>query len=87
MMNFLAWILFGLVAGAIAKLVLPGKDPGGWIITILLGVAGSFVGGFVGQLLGLDTGGSNEFSLINMGTAVIGAVLLLLLYRVVTKKK
>ena len=46
-MNFIGWILFGLVVGAIAKFLMPGRDPGGWIVTILLSIAGSFVGGFL----------------------------------------
>ena len=85
MMNFLAWALFGLVAGAVAKMIMPGKDPGGWIITILLGVGGSFVGGYLGQMLGLGTGG-NEFSIMNMLSAVGGAILLLVIYRFISKK-
>ena len=50
-MNIIGWILFGLVVGAIAKFLMPGKDPGGWIVTILLGIAGSFVGGFLATTL------------------------------------
>ena len=52
-MGILGWILFGLIAGVIAKLIMPGKDPGGFIVTILLGIAGAFMGGFIGQALGL----------------------------------
>ena len=86
-MNFLAWIIFGLVAGAIAKIIMPGKDPGGWVITILIGIAGSFVGGYIGQILGLSAGGSNDFSLINMGTAVVGALILLAIYKTIKKPR
>ena len=50
-MGILSWIIFGLIAGAIAKLLMPGRDPGGWIVTILLGIAGSFVGGFLASTL------------------------------------
>ena len=86
MMNILAWILFGFVAGAIAKLIMPGKDPGGWIVTILIGIGGSFLGGFIGgQILGIG-GVSNEFSVANMAIAVLGALLLLGIYRFVKKK-
>lgn len=85
-MNFLAWILFGLVAGAIAKMIMPGKDPGGWIITILLGVGGSFLGGYVGQMFGLNAGG-NTFSMVNMLSAIGGAVALLGAYRLFNKNK
>lgn len=86
MSNFLAWVIFGLVAGAIAKLIMPGKDPGGWIITILLGISGSFIGGYVAQMLELDAGG-NEFSFVNMAFAVAGAIFLLGIYRMYSKNK
>jgi uncharacterized membrane protein YeaQ/YmgE (transglycosylase-associated protein family) len=77
MMQILGWIIFGLLAGIVAKLLMPGKDPGGFIITILLGIAGSLIGGFVGtKLLGVGDGGFAGFVL-----AVLGAMLLLLLYR------
>lgn len=86
MTNFLAWVLFGLVAGAIAKWIMPGKDPGGWIVTILLGVSGSFIGGYLAQILELDAG-TNEFSVINMAVAVLGAIALLGAYRMYSKGK
>lgn len=70
-------ILLGLVAGAIAKLLMPGKDPGGIVVTILLGIAGSLVGGFLANLLGIGDGDSTA-GLIG---SVIGAVILLWLYR------
>jgi len=77
-MGILSWIIFGLVAGAIAKLINPGKDPGGWIVTIFIGNAGAFVGGFLGSLIGFgDITGFNIKSLI---LAVAGALLLLFLY-------
>lgn len=75
-MEILWMLLIGLVAGAIAKLIMPGKDPGGWIVTMLLGVAGAFVGGFLFQLLGI--GGGGAAGLIG---AIIGALILLGLYR------
>lgn len=71
--------LIGLVAGAIAKLLMPGNDPGGCIITMLLGIAGSFVAGFLGQLLGLYAPGDP----VGLIASVIGAILLLAIYRVV----
>ncbi len=52
-MSILAWIIFGLIAGIVAKLIIPGKDPGGFIITILFGIAGALVGGFIGKALGM----------------------------------
>ena len=86
MTNIFALIIFGLVAGALAKMIMPGKDPGGWIITILLGIAGSFIGGFVAQAIGLDAG-TNDFSVINMVAAIFGAIALLGAYRMFNKGK
>jgi uncharacterized membrane protein YeaQ/YmgE (transglycosylase-associated protein family) len=75
-MEILSWILFGLVVGALAKLVMPGKDPGGIIVTILLGIAGAFVGGFIAVAVGFGIG--------TIVLAVLGAMLLLFAYRTVT---
>jgi uncharacterized membrane protein YeaQ/YmgE (transglycosylase-associated protein family) len=75
-MQILGWIVFGFIAGVVAKLLMPGKDPGGFIITILLGIAGSLIGGFIGSLVGLKGGWWMSFAL-----AVIGAMLLLMVYR------
>ncbi|MEN8179668.1 MAG: GlsB/YeaQ/YmgE family stress response membrane protein [Pseudomonadota bacterium] len=78
-MGILSWIILGLIAGVLAKWIMPGKDDMGFIITILLGVAGAFVGGFVGSLVGLgSTAGLNIGSIV---TATAGAFLLLFLYR------
>jgi uncharacterized membrane protein YeaQ/YmgE (transglycosylase-associated protein family) len=77
MFGVLGWILFGLVAGVIAKLLMPGKDPGGFIVTILLGIAGAFLGGFLGRAMGLY----NEGEPAGMIMSIIGAVLLLVIYR------
>jgi len=82
-MGFLGWILFGLVAGVIAKLLMPGKDPGGFIITILIGIAGAFLGGFIGQALGLY----REGEAAGMIMAVIGAILLLAIYRMTVGRR
>ena len=73
----IAWIIIGLVAGALAKLIMPGDDPGGIIVTILIGIAGAFVGGFLANLLGLG-GGGLIYTII---VAVIGALILLAIYR------
>lgn len=79
-MGILTWIVFGLIAGVIAKLLTPGRDPGGCIITMLLGVAGAFVGGFLyGQLTGRQQ--IMQFDLGSLLVAVLGAVVLLLVYR------
>lgn len=75
-MEILWWVLFGLVVGAIAKLLMPGRDPGGWVITILLGIAGSFVGGFIAQAVT-----NRENTAAGWIGSVLGAMLLLFLYR------
>jgi uncharacterized membrane protein YeaQ/YmgE (transglycosylase-associated protein family) len=79
-MSILSWIIFGLIAGVIAKVVMPGRDPGGCIVTILLGIAGAFLGGF---LYSLFTGGpiQTQFDLGSFFVAVIGAVIILAIYR------
>ena len=82
-MGILSWIVMGLIVGLLAKFIMPGKDPGGIIITILLGVAGAFVGGFIGSFLGL--GSITGFNVGSFLLAIGGAVLLLLLYRLVKK--
>ena len=78
-MGILAWIVFGLIAGAVAKFLMPGNDPGGFIITILIGIAGAVIGGFIGSFLGL--GGVDGFNLGSFAIAVLGALLLLFIYR------
>lgn len=82
-MGILTWIIFGLIAGAIAKLLMPGKDPGGFIVTILLGVAGALVGGFIAT--GLGFGSVDGFNLGSFFVAVVGALLLLIGYRFVRR--
>ena len=74
----LGWIIFGLIVGVIAKLLMPGRDPGGFVITILLGIAGALLGGFVGRALGLYGPGEAAGFLMSL----LGAILLLTLYRV-----
>ena len=82
LMNILLWCLFGLIAGVIAKFIMPGKDPGGMIATILLGIAGAVLGGFLSsQLFNLDVTG---FNLPSFGIAIAGALLVLILYRLMT---
>ena len=82
-MGILGWILFGLLAGIIAKLVMPGRDPGGFIVTILLGIAGAFLGGFLGQAMGLYGEGETAGMLMS----IIGAVLLLVIYRMAVGRR
>ena len=80
-MGILTWIIFGLIAGAIAKFIMPGNDPGGFIVTILIGIAGALIGGFIGSsLLGVDVTGFNISSFL---VAIGGAILLLFGYRMV----
>jgi len=74
-MNLLTWLLLGLVVGVLAKLIMPGKDGGGILLTTLLGIAGAFVGGFLGSLFGV--GSVSEFSLGSVALATLGALLLL----------
>jgi uncharacterized membrane protein YeaQ/YmgE (transglycosylase-associated protein family) len=89
MLDVLAWIVFGLIAGIIAKAILPGKDPGGAIITIVIGIVGSLIGGFIGRtILGYgqinDTGDlSRPGFLTSLVLAVIGSIVLLLVYRLI----
>ncbi|MBN1356487.1 GlsB/YeaQ/YmgE family stress response membrane protein [bacterium] len=82
-MGILSWIVMGLIVGILAKFVMPGKDPGGIVMTIVIGIGGAFVGGYIGSLLGLGT-----VTGLNIGSillAIGGAVVLLLLYRVIKK--
>lgn len=79
LMGVIAWIIFGLIAGIIAKLIMPGDDPGGFFITILIGIAGALVGGFLASLLGF--GGVDGFNIGSFLVAVLGAILLLFIYR------
>jgi uncharacterized membrane protein YeaQ/YmgE (transglycosylase-associated protein family) len=79
-MGILAWIVLGLVAGAIAKLLMPGRDPGGWIVTMLIGIAGAFIGGFIGRAL-WGSSGVDGLDMGSIGLAVLGSIVLLALYR------
>jgi uncharacterized membrane protein YeaQ/YmgE (transglycosylase-associated protein family) len=83
-MGFLAWIVLGLIAGALAKWLMPGKDGGGLITTMLLGVAGAFVGGWLGSMIGVGVTGGG-INLASIGTATAGAIVQLWLYRLIRK--
>jgi uncharacterized membrane protein YeaQ/YmgE (transglycosylase-associated protein family) len=83
-MGILSWILLGLIAGALAKFIMPGKDPGGLIVTILIGIAGAIVGGFLGSFIGL--GRVESFDLGGIFIATVGAIVLLILYRLFTRR-
>jgi uncharacterized membrane protein YeaQ/YmgE (transglycosylase-associated protein family) len=76
-MSILGWIVFGLIVGVVAKLIMPGRDPGGMIVTILLGIAGALVGGFIGRALGWY----GDDDPVGFVMATLGAILLLVLYR------
>jgi uncharacterized membrane protein YeaQ/YmgE (transglycosylase-associated protein family) len=82
MFGLLGWILFGLIAGVIAKLLMPGRDPGGFIVTILLGIAGALLGGFGGRALGFYQEGESA----GFFMAILGAILLLAIYRMVVRR-
>jgi uncharacterized membrane protein YeaQ/YmgE (transglycosylase-associated protein family) len=82
-MGILAWILFGLVVGIIAKLLMPGRDPGGFIVTILLGIAGALLGGFLGRAMNLY--GPNESA--GWIVSILGAIILLAIYRMMVRRR
>lgn len=82
-MGILGWILFGLIVGALAKLVMPGRDPGGIVVTMLLGIAGAVLGGFLGRAMGLYTTGEPSGFIASF----IGAVVLLTLYRMMVGRR
>jgi uncharacterized membrane protein YeaQ/YmgE (transglycosylase-associated protein family) len=82
----IGWIIFGVIAGAIAKLLMPGKDPGGFFVTMLLGIAGALVGGFIGRAIWGSTG-VNDWSIGSFALAIGGAVILLWIYRVVVGRR
>jgi uncharacterized membrane protein YeaQ/YmgE (transglycosylase-associated protein family) len=82
MIAILSWIVFGLVVGILAKLLMPGNDPGGFIVTVLLGIAGALVGGFIGRAMGFY--GTNETAGYLM--SIVGAIILLALYRMLARR-
>jgi uncharacterized membrane protein YeaQ/YmgE (transglycosylase-associated protein family) len=81
-----SWILFGLVAGAIAKFIMPGKDPGGCIGTTIIGILGAVIGGFLGNEL-FDVGPVTGFNARSLGIAILGAIILLTLYRLLLERR
>jgi len=84
-MGIISWVLLGLVAGALAKFIMPGKDPGGIFVTILIGIVGAILGGFLGSFIGL--GKIESFDLGGIFIATVGSILLLVIYRIATKKR
>jgi uncharacterized membrane protein YeaQ/YmgE (transglycosylase-associated protein family) len=83
MAGILGWILFGVIVGALAKFVMPGRDPGGIIVTMLLGIAGAVIGGFVGRAMGLYGPGQSAGFLMSF----LGAVILLWIYRMFARRR
>ncbi len=84
-MGFFAFLILGLIAGAIAKAILPGRQGGGWVITLILGVVGALLGGFIGSAL-FGTGLQEFFSLTTWLLAIGGAIIVLLVYGMITKR-
>ncbi|GAA4883829.1 MULTISPECIES: GlsB/YeaQ/YmgE family stress response membrane protein [Saccharopolyspora] len=85
-MGILSWIVFGLIAGAIAKFLMPGKDPGGIIVTIVIGVVGGLLGGWLGSSV-FGGGGVTGFNVVSFVWAVIGSLILLLIYRLAVRRR
>lgn len=83
-MGILSWLVVGLIAGLLAKFIMPGKDPGGIIITILLGIGGGFLGGYIASKLGIGSVGAIDLVSILIATA--GAILILIIYRALKRK-
>lgn len=90
MIDIIGWVVFGLIAGLLARWLMPGKDPGGCIVTVVLGIAGAVVGGFVARLLGLASSSvtlGNRNFLVQLAFAVLGAIIILALYRMFAGKR
>jgi uncharacterized membrane protein YeaQ/YmgE (transglycosylase-associated protein family) len=83
MFGIIGWIIFGLIVGAVAKVLMPGNDPGGFVVTVLIGIVGSVLGGYLGRTLGLY----GPDSPAGFFMSLVGAVLLLFLYRMATGKR
>ena len=86
-MSILGWIVLGLIAGALAKLIMPGKQGGGILVTMVLGIVGALLGGFIGSFIPGLSDGIQSFSIGTLFTAVVGSLLVLWIYGAVTKNK
>jgi len=85
-MGILAWIILGLIAGAIAKAIMPGRDPGGFIVTALIGIVGAVIGGFLGNMI-FGIGGVSGVDIRSILISVVGALVLLWIYRMATRRR
>ena len=85
-MDLLSWLVFGLLAGALAKLIMPGKDPGGCLVTIILGITGSVLGGLISERF-IGWGRVDGFTLRSLGIAILGSIVLLGLYRLFLQRR
>jgi uncharacterized membrane protein YeaQ/YmgE (transglycosylase-associated protein family) len=85
-MGIIAWIVLGLIAGVIAKAIMPGKDPGGFIVTALIGIVGAFIGGFLGNLI-FGIRGVSGVDIRSILISVVGAIILLWIYRLATRNR
>ncbi len=83
-MGVISWLIFGLVIGAIAKLLMPGRDPGGFIVTIILGIVGSFLGGFIGRAIGMYGPQQRSAGWI---MSIVGAIVILAIYRLIVGRR
>ncbi len=81
-MGIITWIIIGLIAGALAKLIMPGDDPGGIIVTIIIGMVGAVLGGFLASLVGISGG-----FIVTIITAIVGAIILLAIYRAIAGRR
>lgn len=84
-MGILAWVILGLISGAIAKAIMPGRDPGGFIVTALIGIVGAVIGGFLGNMI-FGIAGVSGVDLRSILISVVGALVLLWIYRMVTRR-
>ncbi|MBK8992883.1 MAG: GlsB/YeaQ/YmgE family stress response membrane protein [Gammaproteobacteria bacterium] len=82
-MGILSWIVMGLIVGVLAKFIMPGKDPGGFVVTVALGIGGAFVGGYIGSFLGL--GAVSGINVASIFISTLGAIVLLAVYRTLKK--
>ncbi|KUJ83948.1 GlsB/YeaQ/YmgE family stress response membrane protein [Microbulbifer flavimaris] len=84
-MGIFSWIILGLIAGALAKWIMPGPDPGGWVVTIVIGIVGAFIGGWLGSLVGIG-GPVTGFGFGDIVTATIGALIFLFVFRALRRR-